>query len=131
MDKTERRQNSRTPLLRVRPIAQEVEASEGAATLGVITLTMARVETTSNRPYHMVIFGATGFTGQFVVEEVARTVSEGPNGTLKWAIAGRSKQKLEKVLEQAAGVLSMNIFFVIYYRTCMATIIIICSCSSF
>uniref|UniRef100_A0A8C9Y3I3 Saccharopine dehydrogenase-like oxidoreductase n=1 Tax=Sander lucioperca TaxID=283035 RepID=A0A8C9Y3I3_SANLU len=57
------------------------------------------------RPYHLVIFGASGFTGQFVVEEVARTVSEGPKGNLKWAVAGRSKQKLEKVLEQAAGVL--------------------------
>ncbi|KAM3625401.1 uncharacterized protein V6R79_011470 [Siganus canaliculatus] len=67
---------------------------------------MARVETTSSRPYHLVIFGASGFTGQYVVEEVARTVSEGPNGTLKWAVAGRSKQKLEKVLEQAAAVLS-------------------------
>lgn len=68
---------------------------------------MARFETTSSRPYHLVVFGASGFTGQFVVEEVARTVSEGPKGTLKWAVAGRSKQKLEKVLEQAAGVLSM------------------------
>uniref|UniRef100_A0A3B3YIQ1 Saccharopine dehydrogenase-like oxidoreductase n=1 Tax=Poecilia mexicana TaxID=48701 RepID=A0A3B3YIQ1_9TELE len=67
--------------------------------------TMARVETTSNRPYHLVIFGASGFTGQFVVEEVARTASEGPKGSLKWAVAGRSKQKLEKVLEQAAEVL--------------------------
>ncbi|TNN60804.1 Saccharopine dehydrogenase-like oxidoreductase [Liparis tanakae] len=66
---------------------------------------MARVETSSNRPYHLVIFGASGFTGQFVVEEVARTVSEGPKGNLKWAVAGRSRQKLEKVLEQAAGVL--------------------------
>lgn len=70
-------------------------------------VTMARVETTSSRPYHLVIFGASGFTGQFVVEEVARTISEGPKGNLKWAVAGRSKQKLEKVLEQAAGVLSM------------------------
>ncbi|XP_070828396.1 saccharopine dehydrogenase-like oxidoreductase [Chaetodon trifascialis] len=67
---------------------------------------MARVETTSSRPYHLVIFGASGFTGQFVVEEVARTLSEGPKGSLKWAVAGRSKQKLEKVLEQAATVLS-------------------------
>uniref|UniRef100_A0A8C6L2L4 Saccharopine dehydrogenase-like oxidoreductase n=1 Tax=Nothobranchius furzeri TaxID=105023 RepID=A0A8C6L2L4_NOTFU len=58
------------------------------------------------RPYHLIIFGATGFTGQFVVEEVARTVSEGPKGNLKWAVAGRSRQKLEKVLEQAAGALS-------------------------
>uniref|UniRef100_A0A8D3BQU9 Saccharopine dehydrogenase-like oxidoreductase n=1 Tax=Scophthalmus maximus TaxID=52904 RepID=A0A8D3BQU9_SCOMX len=61
--------------------------------------------TSSSRPYHLVIFGASGFTGQFVVEEVARTVSEGPKGNLKWAVAGRSKQKLEKVVEQAAGVL--------------------------
>uniref|UniRef100_A0A8C5GNI9 Saccharopine dehydrogenase-like oxidoreductase n=1 Tax=Gouania willdenowi TaxID=441366 RepID=A0A8C5GNI9_GOUWI len=57
-------------------------------------------------PYHLVIFGASGFTGQFVAEEVARTASEVPGGSLKWAVAGRSRQKLEKVLEQAAGVLS-------------------------
>ncbi|XP_076156533.1 saccharopine dehydrogenase-like oxidoreductase [Alosa pseudoharengus] len=66
---------------------------------------MAMVNTSSARPYHIIIFGASGFTGQFVIEEVARTSSEGPKGTLKWAIAGRSRQKLEKVLEQAAGVL--------------------------
>ncbi|XP_072321223.1 saccharopine dehydrogenase-like oxidoreductase [Eucyclogobius newberryi] len=67
---------------------------------------MPSVQTSPNRPYHLVIFGASGFTGQFVVEEVARTASEGPNGSLKWAVAGRSKPKLEKILEQAAGVLS-------------------------
>ncbi|XP_063080153.1 saccharopine dehydrogenase a, tandem duplicate 1 [Engraulis encrasicolus] len=66
---------------------------------------MAMVSTSSSRPYHIIIFGASGFTGQFVIEEVARTSSEGPGGTLKWAIAGRSKQKLEKVLEQAADAL--------------------------
>ncbi|XP_037103608.1 saccharopine dehydrogenase-like oxidoreductase isoform X2 [Syngnathus acus] len=66
---------------------------------------MASVQTSSNRPYHLVIFGASGFTGQFVVEEVARTASEGPKGNLKWAVAGRSRQKLEQVLEQAASVL--------------------------
>ncbi|XP_056134411.1 saccharopine dehydrogenase-like oxidoreductase [Lampris incognitus] len=66
---------------------------------------MASVATSTSRPYHIVIFGASGFTGQFVVEEVARTVSEGPKGSLKWAVAGRSKEKLEKVLEQAAGAL--------------------------
>lgn len=67
---------------------------------------MASVQTSPSRPYHIVIFGASGFTGQFVVEELARTVSEGPGGNLKWAVAGRSKQKLEKVMEQAAAVLS-------------------------
>ncbi|KAJ3593589.1 hypothetical protein NHX12_005923 [Muraenolepis orangiensis] len=67
---------------------------------------MASVETSSSRPYHIVIFGASGFTGQYVVEEVSRTVSEGPSGTLRWAVAGRSRSKLEKILEQAAGALS-------------------------
>uniref|UniRef100_A0A8C6UYZ0 Saccharopine dehydrogenase-like oxidoreductase n=1 Tax=Neogobius melanostomus TaxID=47308 RepID=A0A8C6UYZ0_9GOBI len=67
---------------------------------------MPSVVTSTNRPYQLVIFGASGFTGQFVVEEVARTASEGPNGSLKWAVAGRSRQKLEKILEQAAGALS-------------------------
>lgn len=76
---------------------------------------MPSVETSSNRPYHLVIFGASGFTGQFVAEEVARTASEGPNGSLKWAVAGRSRQKLEKVLEQAAGVL--GVYFKISLNT--------------
>lgn len=68
---------------------------------------MVSVETNWNRPYHIVVFGASGFTGQFVVEEVARTACEGPNGNLHWAVAGRSKQKLDKVLEQAAAALGM------------------------
>ncbi|KAG9344775.1 hypothetical protein JZ751_010462 [Albula glossodonta] len=67
---------------------------------------MATISTSSSRPYHIIVFGASGFTGQFVVEEVARTTAEGPAGTLKWAIAGRSRPKLEKVLDQAAGALS-------------------------
>ncbi|XP_047429725.1 saccharopine dehydrogenase b [Mugil cephalus] len=63
---------------------------------------------TSARPYHVVVFGASGFTGQFVVEEVARCASEGPGGVpLKWAVAGRSRQRLEDVLKQAARRLSM------------------------
>uniref|UniRef100_A0A672PLA6 Saccharopine dehydrogenase-like oxidoreductase n=1 Tax=Sinocyclocheilus grahami TaxID=75366 RepID=A0A672PLA6_SINGR len=60
----------------------------------------------ARRPYHIIIFGASGFTGQFVVEEVARTASEGPKGNLKWAVAGRNRTKLEKVVEQAAEALS-------------------------
>uniref|UniRef100_A0A3B4TQA7 Saccharopine dehydrogenase-like oxidoreductase n=1 Tax=Seriola dumerili TaxID=41447 RepID=A0A3B4TQA7_SERDU len=63
---------------------------------------------TSDRPYHIIIFGATGFTGQFVVEEVARCAAETPgDSSLKWAVAGRSRQRLEAVLEKAAGRLSM------------------------
>ena len=59
---------------------------------------------TSSRPYHIIIFGATGFTGQFVVEEVARCAAD---SSLKWAVAGRSRQRLEEVLKKAAGRLCM------------------------
>ncbi|XP_049914671.1 saccharopine dehydrogenase b [Epinephelus moara] len=59
---------------------------------------------TSTRPYHIIIFGATGFTGQFVVEEVARCAAE---SSLKWAVAGRSRQRLGEVLKRAAERLSM------------------------
>lgn len=63
---------------------------------------------TSSRPYHIIIFGATGFTGQFVVEEVARCAAESPDGSrLKWAVAGRSRQRLGDVLTKAAERLCM------------------------
>lgn len=55
------------------------------------------------RPYELVVFGASGFTGQFVVEEVARAAAGGElRGALRWAVAGRSREKLQAVLERAA-----------------------------
>ncbi|NWR35384.1 SCPDL oxidoreductase, partial [Tachuris rubrigastra] len=61
----------------------------------------------AERLYDMVVFGASGFTGQFVVEEVARAAAaagEGPlcRGPLRWAVAGRSREKLRAVVEKAA-----------------------------
>uniref|UniRef100_A0A8C5IEM3 Saccharopine dehydrogenase-like oxidoreductase n=1 Tax=Junco hyemalis TaxID=40217 RepID=A0A8C5IEM3_JUNHY len=62
------------------------------------------------RVYDIVVFGASGFTGQFVVEEVARAAAaataagEGQlcSGRLRWAVAGRSREKLRAVLDRAA-----------------------------
>ena len=51
-----------------------------------------------DRPYDLVIFGASGFTGQYVVNEVARTV-EGEG--LRWAVAGRSVAKLVQTIRDA------------------------------
>ncbi|XP_054568953.1 saccharopine dehydrogenase-like oxidoreductase isoform X2 [Eptesicus fuscus] len=58
---------------------------------------------TRQRPFHLVVFGASGFTGQFVTEEVAREQMD-PEGSsrLAWAVAGRSREKLQRVLERAA-----------------------------
>jgi short subunit dehydrogenase-like uncharacterized protein len=50
------------------------------------------------REFDVVLFGATGFTGKLVAEYLYQTY--GTNGTLKWAMAGRSQQKLEAM---AAG----------------------------
>ena len=52
-----------------------------------------------SKDYDLVIFGASGFTGQYVVEELARTVDE--EGGLKWAVAGRSMQKIQNVMVEA------------------------------
>ncbi len=45
------------------------------------------------RDYDIVLFGATGFTGKLVAEYLARSAPK----DLRWAIAGRNKNKLEKV----------------------------------
>ncbi|XP_048340712.1 saccharopine dehydrogenase-like oxidoreductase [Sphaerodactylus townsendi] len=57
----------------------------------------------TGRPFQLVVFGASGFTGQFVVEEVARVAAEDElRGSVRWAVAGRNKEKLKAVVERAA-----------------------------
>lgn len=50
----------------------------------------------SKRQYDIVVLGASGFTGQFVVKEMGY-FSQLYN--LTWAIAGRNTNKLQKVLD--------------------------------
>ncbi|XP_012499793.1 PREDICTED: saccharopine dehydrogenase-like oxidoreductase [Propithecus coquereli] len=58
---------------------------------------------TEQRPFHLVVFGASGFTGQFVTEEVAREqVDPERSSRLPWAVAGRCRERLQRVLERAA-----------------------------
>jgi len=51
----------------------------------------------SKRQYDIIIFGASGFTGQYVVMEMGR-FSQIYN--LTWAIAGRNTDKLQDVLNK-------------------------------
>ena len=56
----------------------------------------------SDRTYDAIIYGASGFTGQYVVREFASVQQSNKNKPLKWAIAGRTRAKLNQVLENAA-----------------------------
>ena len=48
---------------------------------------------THTREHDIVVFGATGFTGRLTAEYLARNAS----ADCRWALAGRSKEKLEEV----------------------------------
>lgn len=48
----------------------------------------------ADRPYDIVVFGATGFTGELTAAHLAQCKEK---DQLKWAIAGRSKAKLEGI----------------------------------
>ncbi|WP_322937739.1 saccharopine dehydrogenase family protein [Nocardioides bizhenqiangii] len=50
----------------------------------------------SPRTYDLVLLGATGFTGGLTADYLAEHAPDG----LRWAIAGRSKEKLERVRER-------------------------------
>ena len=52
----------------------------------------------ASRPYDVVVFGSTGYTGKFVNEELYRLQREGRQD-LKWVAAGRSREKLQKSLK--------------------------------
>ena len=54
----------------------------------------------TERDFDVVLFGATGFTGALTAEYLARN---GPDG-LRWALAGRNRDKLEEVRDDLAGI---------------------------
>ncbi|MFI9235323.1 saccharopine dehydrogenase family protein [Streptomyces sp. NPDC053079] len=51
------------------------------------------------RPYDVVIFGATGFVGELTAEYL---LAHAPQGC-RWALAGRSREKLERLRERLAA----------------------------
>jgi short subunit dehydrogenase-like uncharacterized protein len=53
----------------------------------------------TERPYEIVLFGASGFTGQLTAEYLARRAPG-----LRWALAGRNLSKLAALRERLAGI---------------------------
>ena len=50
------------------------------------------------REFDIIVLGASGFAGQFVIEELARTLI---NQQIKWAVSGRNFRKLDTALIKA------------------------------
>ncbi|WP_405794456.1 saccharopine dehydrogenase family protein [Streptomyces longwoodensis] len=59
---------------------------------------MSRMKKT-DRPYDIVLFGATGFVGQLIARYLADHAPE----EVRWAIAGRSEEKLQRLREALPG----------------------------
>ena len=55
----------------------------------------------SSSKFDIIVYGATGFTGQLVAEYLAAHYRNDPQ--LKWAMAGRSLDKLAKVRDEVGA----------------------------
>ena len=55
-----------------------------------------------NQKLDIVIFGATGFTGKFVIRTIAK-LSKTKNRQFTWGVAGRSEEKLKQILSDCAN----------------------------
>jgi short subunit dehydrogenase-like uncharacterized protein len=58
--------------------------------------------TDGDRPFDVVLWGATGFTGRLTAEYLTR--NHGVGAALRWAIGGRSRDKLERVRDGLAAI---------------------------
>ena len=66
----------------------------------MITVSAAEMAERGERPYQITVFGATGYTGKFVVEELKKRQTKG----VAWAVAGRNEEKLKAILRGISAV---------------------------
>lgn len=64
-----------------------------------------KVKPLSERPYDIVVLGATGLTGKLATRYLAQQY--GVSKSVKWAIAGRNQGKLDQVKQELATELSL------------------------
>jgi len=58
--------------------------------------TFAKAPLSTQRDFHITVFGASGFTGKYVAEELHRIKQEKGNEQLRWAMAGRNLKQLKE-----------------------------------
>ena len=72
----------------------------------------------SSREFDFVLFGATGFTGKYVAEELDRIQKEGKR-SFKWAAAGRNEERVKEALEGEIHIMTeplMLHFFILKFN---------------
>lgn len=67
-----------------------------------------------DRQYDLVVFGATGYTGKLTAEHITTHLPT----DLKWAVAGRSRDKLEQVVAKCKTLTSDRLQPGKCYKTC-------------
>lgn len=56
----------------------------------------------------IIVFGATGYTGAYVVEHLIQTIDK-ENPDLTWGVAGRSEKKTKEALKQLSKYVEKNL----------------------
>lgn len=59
--------------------------------------------------YDLIVFGASGFTGKYVVETIVNTLKAGTGGKFTYAVSGRSERKLDIILKEVSDATGMTI----------------------
>ena len=54
------------------------------------------------RPFQLLIFGASGFTGERVVENLVLLFKKSNLKSLRWAAAGRNEEKIRRMLHRVS-----------------------------
>ena len=63
------------------------------------------------REFDIVIFGANGFVGYYAIRDLFQSLEQNPTeyGTVKWAVAGRSVDKMNQVLAELSQELQQDL----------------------
>lgn len=74
----------------------------------------------ATREFDLVLLGATGFTGKLVARYLARQPPRPPGHTMIWALAGRSRDKLEAVAAELGAKVPLVIVDALDPEACAA-----------
>lgn len=73
-----------------------------------MVIKLKRLKMNNETRLDVIVFGATGYTGGYVVENLVRTIDK-ENKDLTWGVAGRNDAKTREVLERVARYVGKNL----------------------